>query len=120
MTRAERHTVLLKALSANLNDEKARRAYADFLQEIGNPGWFVVANYSPVRWVVVAEKGGGSAYEPKDNSTRLLASLSYADRVALPWLGVSVRSPRSNNMRGKVKTVLAAYASMNPEVRGDT
>jgi len=120
MTNAERHTVLLKALSANLNNEKARRAYADFLQEIGNPGWFVVANYPPVLWVVVAEKGGGSAYEPKDNSTRILAALSHAERVALPWFGVSVRSPKSSNMRGKVKAILGAYANMNPEVRGDT
>lgn len=90
---------LLKAISVNLNAVDPVRAYADYLNENGNPGWLIVANYPPRQWAVSA------------NGHESRWSLNRERRWKLPWLdGVAVLPKANSNWRTRLKAILNLYA----------
>ena len=100
------HAALLKGIAKNLNDATARKVYADWLQERGNPGWLIVANYPPVQWPVWV----GDKKRPKWSEHRT------GERWRLPWLEGEFRSKnRISQPASRIKTILLAYA--NGEVK---
>lgn len=58
------HAALLRALARNTNDKVGQKAYADWLQERGNPGWIIVANYPIQDWFRQGRfEGGETGYK---------------------------------------------------------
>lgn len=103
------HAALLKGIAKNLNNVTARKVYADWLQERGNAGWIVVANYPVEQWAVWAHEkkraknpwGYGAAVKP-----------FTGEHWQLPWLeGAFYQTERISNPKQRTKTVILAYAN---------
>ena len=102
------HAALLKGIAKNLNNATARKVYADWLQERGNPGWIVVANYPIEEWPVWAGN--------KPRARNPWVSGFTGEHWRLPWLAGEFHSnERISNPKSRVKTIVLAYA--NGEVK---
>lgn len=89
------HAGFLSSIAKNLNNKTAIQAYADWLQDQGNPGWYVVAHYPPEHWLV-----------------RYKGKQSWDSGYQLPWIaGLSVLvNEGSADWRNRLKKALTAYA----------
>ena len=98
------HAALLKGIAKNLNNATARKVYADWLQERGNPGWIIVANYPLEQWPVWV------GTSPRATGTR--RGNASSEHWRLPWLeGEFHRDNRISNPKQRVKAILLAYAN---------
>lgn len=88
------HAALLKRIARHPEDRHCRKVYADWLQERGDPAWYVVANYEVAEWV---------KYRP-------VGYWRKSDGVGqVPWLGepLPVGGP---SPKARAKRLLLAYA----------
>ena len=98
------HAALLRGVAKNLNDATARKVYADWLQERGNAGWIVVANYPVEQWPVWAGQ--------KPRAKNPWVSGFTGEHWRLPWLaGEFSQRERLSNPKHRTKTILLAYAN---------
>lgn len=98
------HAALLKGIAKNLNNQTARKVYADWLQERGNPGWLVVAYYPIEQWPVWAGT--------KKRARNPWVIGFTGEHWRLPWLEGEFRSmTRIPQPASRVKTILLAYAN---------
>lgn len=100
------HAVFLMALAKNTNDKTTQMVYADWLQEKGNAGWIVVANYPVHLWPVpVDESKGRSAWGKLNRRSPIMC-------WRIPFLGGSVFVDVGATTDGRTiaKAVLRAYA----------
>lgn len=97
------HSLMLRAVAHNTSDLTAQRAYSDFLQERGNPGWMIVASYPISDWPVwVTGKTGWWTERVGQVCTEVWK---------LPWLPGAVRFDKwVKQPRSRIKQILIAYA----------
>jgi len=97
------HAGLLKGLAKNLTDVTARRVYSDYLQEQGNAGWYVVANYDPDVWPLWG--GGETGWWVQRGIGECWEEWHF------PWLeGVCHFDMWVQQRRNLIKRMLKAYA----------
>ncbi len=93
------HAALLRALARNTNDKGAQRAYSDWLQERGNPGWLIVVSYPITQWFVKI-----CITEPDSEEYPYYG-------YQLPWLAGWADYRSIGNPRSRIKYILEAYAN---------
>lgn len=97
------HAALLKRIAKNLNDRTARGVYADWLQERGEPAWYVVANYPATLWFQEVQWPESRPLKTK------WGTYSTFTGYQLPWLEGSVAITAVNYL-SRTKRILTAYA----------
>ncbi len=98
------HAALLRGVAKNMKDRTARQVYADWLQERGNAGWIIVANYPVEQWAVWCGD------QPRVKHAWITGYRN--ERWRLPWLEGEFRhDERLSNPRSRAKTILLAYAN---------
>lgn len=113
------HAALLRGIARNTNDDTAKKVYADWLMEQGNPGWVIVLNYRIQDWPIACTRAG----ETKKGRTRYYSH----DHWKLPWLDGVVPNPRGPNAwspvtdpRSRIKQILNLYADGEAITDGKT
>jgi uncharacterized protein (TIGR02996 family) len=103
---------LLKAVAKNLNDRAATAAYSDWLQDQGNAGWVVVANYPVDQWAIMTGGAVPSWWARHLNRQEGKARGSgYPTTWRLPWLEGEVTLPEwKEQPRHRTKAILTEYA----------
>ncbi len=112
----DKHRSFLRTIAKNLNNQPAILAYADFLQDDGNPGHLIVQSYAPVDWPQMFDRwaemyGKTVALGAKKADWTKWWTWSYRHR--LPWLPGWVDMGQCTgafNPRSRCKFILNEYA----------
>lgn len=101
----DEHAALLKGLADNTHNPELIRAYSDWLQENGSPGWLIVNNWPIWEW---------SRYvKYQDLPSTLKNDRSFwgsGSAFAIPWLPGVVEISRTSHHLQRIKRVLTEYA----------
>jgi len=102
------HAALLLGVAKNLRNLTAQQVYADWLQERGNCGWLIVAEYPAKDWPRFVEGQTGWWQQRRGKCWEVWR---------LPWLQGQVRlNLWTKNAPQRLKLILKAYAEGEVEL----